>query len=42
MLSKGHTCPALYSILAAKSFFAWEELTRLRHVGALFCRGTRI
>lgn len=35
VLSKGHTCPALYSILAAKGFFAWEELTHLRHVGAL-------
>lgn len=35
VLSKGHTCPALYSILALKGFFPWEELMHLRHVGAL-------
>ncbi len=35
VLSKGHTCPALYSLLALKGFFPWDELKSLRHVGAL-------
>lgn len=35
VLSKGHTCPALYSILSLKDFFDRSELKRLRHVGAL-------
>lgn len=35
VLSKGHTCPALYSILSLKGFFDRSELKRLRHVGAL-------
>ncbi len=35
VLSKGHTAPALYSVLAEKGFFAKEELTKLRHIGAL-------
>ncbi|MDO5125774.1 MAG: transketolase [Ruminococcus sp.] len=35
VLSKGHTAPALYSVLAEKGFFAKEELKSLRHIGAL-------
>ena len=35
VLSKGHTAPALYSVLAEKGFFPKEELKSLRHIGAL-------
>lgn len=35
VLSKGHCCPSLYATLALKGFFKWEELTELRHVGAM-------
>ncbi len=35
VLSKGHCCPSLYAILSLKGFFAWDELTKLRHVGAM-------
>ncbi len=35
VLSKGHCCPSLYAVLAQKGYFSWEELTRLRHVGAM-------
>ena len=35
VLSKGHCCPSLYAILALKGFLDWEELTVLRHVGAM-------
>ena len=35
VLSKGHTCPALYSILAQKGFFDREELKKFRHLGAM-------
>ena len=35
VLSKGHCCPSLYAVLALKGFFEWEELTVLRHVGAM-------
>ena len=35
VLSKGHCCPSLYAILALKGFFSWDELTKLRHVGAM-------
>ena len=35
VLSKGHACPALYSVLAEMGFFPKEELLKLRHVGAL-------
>ena len=35
VLSKGHTAPALYAILAQKGYFAEEELKSLRHIGAL-------
>lgn len=31
VLSKGHTCPALYSILAHKGFFAEDDLKTFRH-----------
>lgn len=31
VLSKGHTCPALYSILAYKGFFPEEDLKTFRH-----------
>ena len=35
VLSKGHCCPSLYAVLALKGYFDWEELTSLRHVGAM-------
>lgn len=35
VLSKGHCCPSLYATLALKGYFDWEELTSLRHVGAM-------
>ncbi|MBR6045211.1 MAG: transketolase [Ruminococcus sp.] len=35
VLSKGHTAPALYSVLAEKGFFPKDELKSLRHIGAL-------
>ncbi len=35
VLSKGHCAPALYSVLAERGFFPKEELTKLRHIGAL-------
>ena len=35
VLSKGHTAPALYAVLAQKGYFAEEELKSLRHIGAL-------
>ncbi|MEG1863351.1 MAG: transketolase [Oscillospiraceae bacterium] len=35
VLSKGHTAPALYSVLAAKGYFPKEELLSLRKVGAM-------
>jgi len=35
VLSKGHTAPALYSVLAQKGFFPEEELKSLRHIGAM-------
>ena len=35
VLSKGHCCPSLYAVLALKGFFDWDELTSLRHVGAM-------
>lgn len=35
VLSKGHTAPALYSVLAEKGFFDKSELVKLRKVGAM-------
>jgi len=35
VLSKGHTAPALYSVLAEKGFFSKDELKSLRHIGAM-------
>ena len=35
VLSKGHCCPALYSVLAQKGYFDPEQLKKLRHVGAM-------
>lgn len=35
VLSKGHTAPALYAVLAQKGFFPEEELKSLRHIGAM-------
>ncbi len=35
VLSKGHTAPALYAVLAERGFFPKEELKSLRHIGAL-------
>lgn len=35
VLSKGHTAPALYSVLAQKGYFPEDELKSLRHIGAM-------
>ena len=35
VLSKGHSCPALYAALAMRGFFAEERLFELRKTGAL-------
>ena len=35
VLYKGHCAPALYSVLAQRGFFPWEELQSLRHIGAM-------
>ena len=35
VLSKGHCAPALYSVLAQRGFFSYEELKSLRHIGAM-------
>lgn len=35
VLSKGHTCPALYSVLARRGFFDPEILPTLRHIGSI-------
>lgn len=35
VLSKGHGCPSLYAALALKGYFPFEELEKLRHVGAM-------
>lgn len=34
VLSKGHTAPGLYAVLAERGFFPKEDLTTLRHVGS--------
>ena len=34
VLSKGHTAPGLYSVLANRGFFPVEELLTLRHIGS--------
>ena len=34
VLSKGHTAPGLYSVLANRGFFDVEEIKTLRHIGA--------
>ena len=41
VLSKGHTCPALYAALAMRGFFDESALNTLRKKTA-FSRGTRI
>ena len=35
VLSKGHTAPGYYAALANRGFFPVEDLTTLRHVGAV-------
>lgn len=35
VLSKGHTAPALYSVLAQRGFFSPDELKTLRHIGSM-------
>ena len=35
VLSKGHTAPALYSVLANRGYFSVDELPKLRHYGAM-------
>lgn len=35
VLSKGHSCPALYSILARKGYFNVDQLTTLRQLGSI-------
>ncbi len=34
VLSKGHTAPGLYSVLANRGFFPVEDMTTLRHLGS--------
>lgn len=34
VLSKGHTAPGLYSVLAQRGYFPKEDLTTLRHLGS--------
>lgn len=34
VLSKGHTCPALYSVMANRGYFPVEELKTFRHTGS--------
>ena len=34
VLSKGHTCPGLYGVMAERGFFVREELKTFRHVGS--------
>ena len=34
VLSKGHTCPALYAALAHRGFFPVDDLVTFRHVGS--------
>ncbi len=34
VLSKGHTCPGLYSVMAQRGYFPVEELKTFRHLGA--------
>ena len=34
VLSKGHCAPGLYSALALRGFFPWEDLKTLRHIGS--------
>ncbi|MBO5287411.1 MAG: transketolase [Clostridia bacterium] len=35
ILSKGHSCPALYTAMAIKGYFHRDELKNFRHLGAL-------
>ncbi|MFH0772474.1 MAG: transketolase [Candidatus Omnitrophota bacterium] len=35
ILSKGHTCPSLYAVLARKGFFPRDELMKLRKLGSI-------
>ncbi len=35
VLSKGHCAPALYATLAERGYFGVEELSKLRHIGAM-------
>ena len=34
VLSKGHTAPALYSVMAQRGYFPVDELKTFRHLGA--------
>ena len=34
VLSKGHTCPGLYGVMAEKGYFDREELKTFRHLGS--------
>ena len=35
VLSKGHTAPGLYAVLAERGFFPKEDLVTLRHTGSV-------
>ena len=35
VLSKGHSCPALYSAMALRGYFSREELKKFRHLGSI-------
>ena len=34
VLSKGHTAPGMYSAMALRGFFPWEDMKTLRHIGS--------
>lgn len=34
VLSKGHSAPGLYAVLALLGFFPWDDLKTLRHIGS--------
>lgn len=35
VLSKGHCCPSMYAVMAMRGYFDWDELKKLRHIGAM-------
>jgi len=35
LLSKGHACPVLYTVLMMKGYFGWEHMDQLRRIGGI-------